>query len=64
MYAVETFMRQVEALMSGRKVVVTEVAKTIQDTAVPCPACPPEMPRDQSCRATGDRRAIKTASAA
>jgi sugar/nucleoside kinase (ribokinase family) len=66
MYAVdrETFMQQVEALVSGRKVVVTEVAKTVQGSVVPCPACPPDEPRGKRRGTTASRRTIKRVSAA
>ena len=47
MYAVEReiFELQIEALLSGRKVMVTKTADTDQAIIVECPACPSDSPR-------------------
>ncbi len=47
MYAVEReiFEFQIKALLSKRKVVVTEIADADQAAVVTCPACPPDSPR-------------------
>ncbi len=47
MYAVEReiFKIQIEALLSGRKIVVTGSADVGQAAVVACPACPPDSPR-------------------
>ncbi len=55
MYAVEreSFERQIEALLSGREVVVTGTAGASQAPLAACPACPPDSARDNIVTHTG-----------